>query len=109
MVALRAPSEREKSQMYSQRYLTRPPAGGEIVIFDRSWYNLAGVKRVMGFCTEAQYRPSLDGCPQIERAMLEPGIQLIKYWFEVSMEEQTRRFEDRIAMITSCGSSVRWT
>jgi hypothetical protein len=97
LVALPAPSGREKRQMYFQRYLTHLPAGREIVIFDRSWYNLAGVKRVMGFCTDAQYRRVLDGCPQIEGAMLEPGIQLIKYGFEVSMEEQARRFEDRIA------------
>jgi polyphosphate kinase len=96
-VALPAPSEREKSQIYFQRYFTQFPSGGEVVIFDRSWYNRAGVEHVMGFCSEAQYQRFLQVCPQLERAMIESGIQLIKYWFEVGMEEQTRRFEDRIS------------
>ncbi|KAB0269210.1 polyphosphate kinase 2 [Microvirga brassicacearum] len=97
LVALPAPSEREKSQMYIQRYTAHLPAAGEVVVFDRSWYNRAGVEHVMEFCTKAEYRDFLKAVPQWERAMLDDGIQLIKYWFEVSMEEQTRRFEDRIA------------
>jgi polyphosphate kinase len=97
LVALPAPSEREKSQMYIQRYTAHLPAAGEVVVFDRSWYNRAGVEHVMKFCTKAEYRDFLKAVPQWERAMLDDGIQLIKYWFEVSMEEQTRRFEDRIA------------
>src|SRR4029453_6541648 len=96
-VALPAPSEREKSQIYFQRYFTQFPSGGEVVIFDRSWYNRAGVEHVMGFCSGAQYQRFFQFCPQLERAMIESGIQLIKYWFEVGMEEQTRRFEDRIS------------
>ncbi len=97
VVALPAPSERERSQIYIQRYVERFPAGGEIVLFDRSWYNRAGVERVMGFCTEDVYQRFLRVCPQVERGIVESGIQLIKYWFEVSKDEQTRRFEDRIA------------
>jgi polyphosphate kinase 2 len=96
VVALPAPSERERSQMYIQRYIERFPAGGEIVLFDRSWYNRAGVERVMGFCTDDQLRRFLQVCPQVERGFVDSGIQLIKYWFEVSKEEQTRRFEGRI-------------
>jgi polyphosphate kinase 2 len=96
VVALPAPSEREKSQMYAQRYITHFPAAGEVVIFDRSWYNRAGVERVMGFCTEAQARRFLQGVPTVEKAMLASGIILLKYWFEVSMEEQTRRLQGRI-------------
>ncbi|GAB4395032.1 MAG: polyphosphate kinase 2 [Kiloniellaceae bacterium] len=96
VVALPAPSDREKSQMYIQRYIERFPAGGEIVLFDRSWYNRAGVERVMGFCSDAQYERFLRICPEVERFIVDGGVQLIKYWFEVSQEEQTRRFQDRI-------------
>ena len=96
VVALPAPTEREKSQMYVQRYLPHLPAAGEIVIFDRSWYNRAGVERVMGFATEAQVEKFLAMAPGVEKAMVESGIILLKYWLEVSMEEQTRRLEARI-------------
>jgi polyphosphate kinase len=96
VVALPAPTEREKSQMHVQRYVPHLPAAGEVVIFDRSWYNKAGVERVMGFCTEQEATRFLEICPSWERAMVESGIILIKYWFEVSQEEQTRRFQSRI-------------
>ena len=96
VVALPAPTEREKSQMYIQRYLPHLPAAGEIVIFDRSWYNRAGVERVMGFCSEQQAKRFLDIAPLVEKAMVESGILLIKYWLEVSPEEQTRRLTARI-------------
>jgi polyphosphate kinase 2 len=96
VIALPAPTEREKSQMYIQRYVRHLPAAGEISIFDRSWYNRAGVERVMGFCTDAQVREFLDVVPKVEKALVDSGIILIKYWLEVSMEEQTRRLEDRI-------------
>jgi polyphosphate kinase len=96
VVALPAPSDREKSQMYMQRYMQHFPAAGEIVIFDRSWYNRAGVERVMGFCTEKQYRRFLERCPEIEKYIIEGGIILLKYWLEVSNEEQERRFLARI-------------
>jgi polyphosphate kinase 2 len=96
VVALPAPSDREKSQMYVQRYLPHLPAAGEIVIFDRSWYNRAGVERVMGFCTEEQVKKFLQGVPLVEKAMVDSGIILLKYWLEVSPEEQTRRLEARI-------------
>jgi polyphosphate kinase 2 len=96
VVALPAPTEREKSQMYVQRYMQHFPAAGEVVIFDRSWYNRAGVERVMGFCSEAQARRFLDLAPLVEKAMVESGIILIKYWLEVSPEEQTRRLAQRI-------------
>ncbi len=96
VVALPAPSEREKSQMYAQRYLSHLPAGGEIVIFDRSWYNRAGVERVMGFCTEAEAEHFLESVPRVENAMVHSKILLLKYWLEVSQEEQTRRLTDRI-------------
>jgi polyphosphate kinase len=96
VVALPAPTEREKSQMYVQRYAPHLPAAGEIAIFDRSWYNRAGVERVMGFCTEQEVTRFLEVCPGWERAMVESGIILIKYWFEVSQEEQTKRFLARI-------------
>ena len=96
VVALPAPSDREKSQMYLQRYLPHFPAAGEIVIFDRSWYNRAGVEYVMGFCTKAQHRRFLELCPSFERYVVDGGIQLIKFWLEVGDEEQRRRFEDRI-------------
>jgi polyphosphate kinase 2 len=96
VVALPAPTEREKTQMYAQRYLPHMPAAGEVVIFDRSWYNRAGVERVMGFCSEAQSRRFLEVAPLFEKLMVESGIILIKYWLEVSPEEQTRRLEGRI-------------
>ncbi len=96
VIALPAPTEREKSQMYVQRYLPHLPAAGEVVIFDRSWYNRAGVERVMGFCTEDQAKRFLKVVPAVEKAIVESGVKLIKYWLEVSEEEQTRRLEDRI-------------
>ena len=96
VVALPAPTEREKSQMYIQRYLPHLPAGGEIVIFDRSWYNRAGVERVMGFCTEEEARRFLRIVPQVEKAMVDSGVILLKYWLEVSPEEQEKRLEARI-------------
>ncbi|MBL9161643.1 MAG: polyphosphate kinase 2 [Planctomycetaceae bacterium] len=96
VAALPAPSDREKSQMYMQRFLAHFPAAGEIVIFDRSWYNRAGVEHVMGFCTPEQHKRFLEQCPEIERYIVEGGIQLIKYWLEVSDQEQKRRFEARI-------------
>jgi polyphosphate kinase 2 len=96
VVALPAPTEREKSQMYVQRYIAHFPAAGEVVIFDRSWYNRAGVERVMGFCTEEQAKRFLELAPLFEKSMVESGIILLKYWLEVSPEEQTRRLEARI-------------
>ena len=96
VIALPAPTEREKSQMYVQRYIPHLPAAGEVVIFDRSWYNRAGVERVMGFCTEEQSRRFLEQVPGVEKAMVDSGILLIKYWLEVSADEQTRRLESRI-------------
>ncbi|MBV9274062.1 MAG: polyphosphate kinase 2 [Verrucomicrobia bacterium] len=96
VVALPAPSERERSQIYFQRYFQHLPAAGEVVIFDRSWYNRAGVERVMGFCTDEEYERFLRVCPAWERDLIEAGITLIKYWFEISQEEQTRRFSERI-------------
>jgi polyphosphate kinase 2 len=97
VAALPAPSDREKTQIYMQRYMAHFPAAGEIVIFDRSWYNRAGVEYVMGFCTAEQHKRFLDRCPAIERYIIEGGIQLIKIWLEVSDQEQARRFEARIA------------
>ncbi|MCY1516589.1 Polyphosphate:ADP phosphotransferase 3 [compost metagenome] len=96
VVALPAPTDREKTQMYGQRYLAHMPAAGEVVIFDRSWYNRAGVERVMGFCSEEQSRKFLGVVPLFEKMMVESGIILLKYWLEVSAEEQTRRLQDRI-------------
>ena len=96
VAALPAPSEREKTQLYMQRYIAHFPAAGEVVLFDRSWYNRTGVERVMGFCTEEQYDGFLHYAPIFEKAITDGGIILIKYWFEVGMEEQARRFEDRI-------------
>jgi polyphosphate kinase 2 len=96
VVALPAPSDREKSQMYIQRYLPHFPAAGEVVIFDRSWYNRAGVEYVMGFCSKEEHRRFLELCPLIEKFVVEGGIQLIKIWLEVSDKEQKRRFEARI-------------
>ena len=97
LVALPAPSSREKSQMYIQRYMQYFPAVGEIVIFDRSWYNRAGVEHVMGFCTRDQYRQFLELCPTVEKYVVEAGIILIKYWLEAGKKEQQRRFEARMA------------
>jgi polyphosphate kinase 2 len=96
VVALPAPSDREKTQMYIQRYMAHFPAAGEIVIFDRSWYNRAGVEYVMGFCTKEQHKRFLELCPEIESYIAESGIILIKFWLEVSNEEQERRFQARI-------------
>ena len=96
VVALPAPTEREKSQMYAQRYIPHLPAAGEIVIFDRSWYNRAGVERVLGFCTEEQAKHFLEMIPGVEKNIVDDGITLLKYWLEVSPEEQTRRLEGRI-------------
>ncbi|WP_028454663.1 polyphosphate kinase 2 [Chitinilyticum litopenaei] len=96
VVALPAPTEREKTQMYVQRYMNHFPAAGEVVIFDRSWYNRAGVERVMGFCSKEQVERFLEVAPMMERAMVESGIILLKYWLEVSPEEQERRLRDRI-------------
>lgn len=95
-VALPAPTEREKSQMYIQRYLTHFPAAGEVIVFDRSWYNRTGVEYVMGFCTKEQHRDFLKVCPTFEQYIVDSGIKLVKYWLEVSNEEQKRRFEARI-------------
>ena len=96
LVALPAPSDREKTQMYSQRYTQHFPAAGEIVIFDRSWYNRAGVEHVMGFCSKEQYGRFLEVCPDFERYIVDGGIMLIKFWLEVGKKEQERRFEARI-------------
>jgi polyphosphate kinase 2 len=96
VVALPAPSDREKSQLYMQRYLQHAPAAGEIVIFDRSWYNRAGIEYVMGFCSKAQHQRFLKVCPEFELYLVDDGIKLIKYWLEVSEPEQKRRFEARI-------------
>jgi polyphosphate kinase len=96
VVALPAPAEREKSQMYVQRYMPHLPAAGEVVVFDRSWYNRAGVERVMGFCTEEQAKGFLQAVPPVEKAIADSGVILLKYWLEVSQKEQTRRLEDRI-------------
>ena len=96
VVALPAPSDREKTQIYLQRYMQYFPAAGEIVIFDRSWYNRAGVEYVMGFCSKGQHERFLQVCPSVEKYIVETGIQLVKYWLEVGNEEQKRRFEARI-------------
>ena len=96
VIALPAPSDREKSQMYIQRYMQHFPGAGEIVIFDRSWYNRAGVEYVMGFCTEEEHRRFLTLCPVVEKYIVDAGIILIKYWMEVGKKEQQRRFEARI-------------
>ena len=96
VVALGTPTEREKSQWYFQRYVAHLPAAGEMVLFDRSWYNRAGVERVMGFCTEQEYLEFMHSCPEFERMLVRAGIILIKYWFSVSDEEQERRFQDRM-------------
>jgi len=96
IVALGIPTEKEKSQWYFQRYATQLPAGGEIVLFDRSWYNRAGVEKVMGYCTNEEYEEFLRSCPEFEKMLIRSGIILIKYWFSVSDKEQEKRFQDRI-------------
>ncbi len=96
VVALGTPTEKEKTQWYFQRYVAHLPAAGEIVLFDRSWYNRAGVERVMGFCTDEEYWEFLRSCPKFENMLIRSGIRLIKYWFSVSEEEQEKRFLDRI-------------
>ncbi len=96
VVALATPTDREKTQWYFQRYVAHLPAAGEMVLFDRSWYNRAGVERVMGFCTDEEYREFMRTCPEFERMLIRSGIILIKYWFSVSDEEQERRFQSRI-------------
>jgi polyphosphate kinase 2 len=96
VVALGTPTERDKTQWYFQRYAPHLPAAGEMVLFDRSWYNRAGVERVMGFCTEEEYQEYMRSCPEFERMLVRSGIILIKYWFSVSDEEQERRFQGRI-------------
>ncbi len=100
VVALTTPTEREKTQWYFQRYVAHLPAAGEMVLFDRSWYNRAGVEHVMGFCTEEQYHEFMQSCPEFERMLIRSGIRLIKYWFSVSDEEQERRFQDRMNNVT---------
>jgi polyphosphate kinase 2 len=96
VVALSTPTERERTQWYFQRYVPHLPAAGEMVLFDRSWYNRAGVERVMGFCTDQEHREFLRSCPEFERMLVRSGIQLVKYWFSVSDDEQERRFRARI-------------
>jgi len=96
VVALPAPTEREKTQWYFQRYASHLPAAGELVLLDRSWYNRAGVERVMGFCTETEYLEFLRSCPEFERMLVRSGTILVKYWFSVSDDEQERRFQDRL-------------
>ncbi len=96
VVALPAPSDRERSQWYFQRYVAHLPTAGEMVLFDRSWYNRAGVERVMGFCTDEEYQEFMRSCPEFERMLVRSGVTLIKYWFSVSDEEQERRFRARI-------------
>ena len=96
VVALGTPTEKETTQWYFQRYVPHLPAAGEMVLFDRSWYNRAGVEYVMGFCTEEEHREFLRSCPEFERMLVRSGIKLIKYWFSVSDEEQERRFQNRI-------------
>jgi polyphosphate kinase 2 len=100
VVALGTPTEREKTQWYFQRYVAELPAAGEMVLFDRSWYNRAGVERVMSFCTDEEYHEFMRSCPEFERMLIRSGIILVKYWFSVSDAEQERRFQDRIAKPT---------
>ncbi|MCY4221327.1 MAG: polyphosphate kinase 2 [Thiotrichales bacterium] len=103
VIALPAPTEREQTQWYFQRYVPHLPAAGEMVLFDRSWYNRAGVERVMGFCSDEEYREFLRTCPEFERMLVRSGIKLIKYWFSVSDEEQEKRFQSRLEQ-----SHKRW-
>ncbi|MDE0032915.1 MAG: polyphosphate kinase 2 [Deltaproteobacteria bacterium] len=98
VVALPAPTEREQTQWYFQRYVPHLPAAGEMVLFDRSWYNRAGVERVMGFCTNEEYQEFLRSCPEFERMLVRSGVMLIKYWFSISDEEQERRFQSRLKL-----------
>ena len=100
VVALGTPTEREKTQWYFQRYVAHLPAAGEMVLFDRSWYNRAGVEHVMGFCTEAEYQEFMQSCPEFERMLVRSGVRVIKYWFSVSDEEQERRFQGRMKSVT---------
>ena len=109
IVALPRPTERERGQWYFQRYVEQLPALGELVLFDRSWYNRAGVEHVLGFCAPEEYRRFLHQCPIFERLLVEDGILLLKYWFSVSDEEQERRFQSRIDDPCVAGSSPRWT
>jgi len=109
IAALPAPTEREKSQWYFQRYVEHLPSAGEMVLFDRSWYNRAGVEHVMGFCTKEQYHRFLHQCPIFERLLVEDGILLRKYWFSVSDDEQERRFKSRLDDPCGSGSSPPWT
>jgi polyphosphate kinase 2 len=102
-VALPSPTERQKSQIYMQRYVEQLPAGGEIIVFDRSWYNRAGVEQVMGFCSKEQYTKFLNNCPAFETSLINDGIILLKYWLEVSEKEQHKRFLARIK-----DTSKRW-
>ena len=104
ILALPSPTEREKSQMYIQRYMAHFPAAGEIVLFDRSWYNRAGVEHVMGFCSDEQYRAFLELTPLVEKTIVDNGIILIKYWFEVSQDLQTERFQERTPTVARSGS-----
>ncbi len=100
VVALGVPSDREKTQWYFQRYVAHLPAAGEIVLFDRSWYNRAGVEKVMGFCTKEEHEEFLRSCPEFEKMLVRSGVILLKYWFSVSADEQEKRFQDRINDIT---------
>jgi polyphosphate kinase 2 (PPK2 family) len=109
VVALGKPTEREQSQWYFQRYVERLPAAGEMVLFDRSWYNRATVERVMDFCTDEEYQEFLRSAPEFERMLVRSGIVLIKYWFSISDEEQERRFRKRSTDRNGAGSSARST
>jgi polyphosphate kinase 2 (PPK2 family) len=109
IAALPGPTERERTQWYFQRYIEHLPAAGEIVLFDRSWYNRAGVERVMGFCTPEEHRRFLQQCPIFERLLVDDGILLRKYWFSVSLDEQERRFRARIDDRCAAGSFRRST
>jgi polyphosphate kinase 2 len=109
IAALGTPTERERTQWYFQRYVAHLPAAGEMVLFDRSWYNRAGVERVMGFCTDEEYREFMRSCPEFERMLVRSGIILIKYWFSVSDAEQERRSKRASPIRCGVGSSARWT
>ena len=109
VVALPKPTERERTQWYFQRYVEHLPAAGEMVLFDRSWYNRSNVEWVMGYCSEEEHEEFLRSCPEFERMLVRSGITVLKYWFSVSFEEQRRRFEARNAEPSSAGSSPTWT
>ncbi len=109
VVALGTPTERERTQWYFQRYVAHLPAAGEMVLFDRSWYNRAGVEQVMGFCTEEEYREFLYSVPEFERMLIRSGMILIKYWFSVSDDEQERRFQARLTDRAKRWKLARWT